>query len=140
MDNLRAKALPAGLLWLRVLTGLGIAAHGYQKLFGGMMPGFTAGVTALGFPLPHLFAYLAAGTEFFGGILIALGLFTRLAALFLFINMSVAAFLAHGGDPLDKKELALAYWTAAGAVGLLGAGPYALDAVFFGRKSSGPTG
>src|SRR3990167_103109 len=113
-----------GLLWLRILTGCGIAWHGYQKIVGGSMDRFSAGVAGMGFPFPDVFAWLAALSEFAGGIFIALGFATRLAALAVFLTMSVAAFIRHADDPFSVKELALAYWTMAGAIMLTGAGPF----------------
>ena len=62
-----------GLLWLRILMGAGIAHHGFDKIFGGHMQEFAAGVSKMGFPLPVVFTWLAAGSEFGGGILIAVG-------------------------------------------------------------------
>src|SRR3989338_5873123 len=82
-----------GLLWLRVLTGLGMAYHGYGKVFGGSMDKMTEGVAAMGFPAPEFFAWAAALSEFAGGILLVLGLFTRPAALFILITMAVAVFI-----------------------------------------------
>lgn len=116
-----------GLLWLRVLAGLGIASHGYGKVFGGNIDKFAEGVAAMGFPAPTLFAWAAAFSEFVGGILIALGLFTRPAAFFVFATMFTAAFIKHAPDPFQRKELALAYWTVAGAIMALGAGRFSLD-------------
>lgn len=116
-----------GLLWLRILMGAGIAYHGYGKIFGGRMDGFTQGVAELGFPFPEFFAWSAALSEFAGGICIALGLFTRPAALFVFITMSVAAFIRHADDPFQAKELALAFWTISGSLILLGSGLFSLD-------------
>jgi len=107
--------------------GLGMAYHGYGKVFGGHMDKFADGIGVMGFPMPELFAWAAALSEFVGGVLIVLGLFTRPAALCVLLTMSVAAFIKHGGDPLKKKELALAYWTIAGAVMFVGPGKYSLD-------------
>jgi len=109
------------------MTGLGMAYHGYGKVFGGNMHKMAEGVAAMGFPAPEFFAWAAALSEFAGGILLALGLFTRPAALFILITMGVAAFIKHGADPFQKKELALAYFVAAGALALMGAGKYAFD-------------
>lgn len=116
-----------GLLILRVLMGAGIAKHGYYKFMGGSMEGFSKTVEAMGFPVPALFAWLAASSEFLGGILLALGLVTRVAALLVLGTMSVAVFVHHASDPLGAKELALAYWTVALALILTGGGPYSLD-------------
>ncbi|MBI4431913.1 MAG: DoxX family protein [Candidatus Omnitrophica bacterium] len=123
-----------GLLWLRVLAGTGIAYHGYGKIFGGQIGGLTQGVAALGFPMPEVFAWAAALSEFAGGILLVLGFWTQLAALFVFITMSVAAFGAHRQDALNVKELALAYWTISGALMFTGAGQFSLDALFKKRQ------
>jgi putative oxidoreductase len=127
-----------GLLWLRVLMGVGIAYHGYGKVFGGHISMMVDGVAKLGFPMPEVFAWAAALSEFVGGICVALGLQTRVAALFVFITMSVAAFRVHAADPFQTKELALAYWTMSGALMLLGGGPLSLDAMLRRSGSRGP--
>jgi putative oxidoreductase len=88
---------------------------------------FADGVAALGFPMPEFFAWAAALSEFVGGLCIVVGLQTRVAAAFIFITMSVAAFIQHAHDPFGTKEIALAYWTIAGGLMLLGSGPYSLD-------------
>jgi putative oxidoreductase len=108
--------------------GAGIAYHGFGKIFEpGQMAKFTQGVAKLGFSMPEAFAWMAALSEFLGGILIVLGFRTRIAAFFVFVTMSVAIFLQHAGDPLSKKELAMAYWTMAGALVLTGSGKYSID-------------
>ena len=117
-----------GILILRVLGGLGIAYHGYGKIFGGKMAGFTEGVAGMGFPVPEVFAWAAALSEFAGGLMLAVGLLTPFAALAVFLTMSVAAFIAHSSDPFKVKEMALAYWTISGALICLGGGKFSLDA------------
>lgn len=86
------------LLVLR-LSGLGLAfAHGWAKVASLATTGggpFLRGVEALGFPIPIVFAWAAALSEFAGGIAIALGLATRIAAVFTAITMFVAAFFRH---------------------------------------------
>ncbi|OGX06278.1 MAG: hypothetical protein A2Z88_00520 [Omnitrophica WOR_2 bacterium GWA2_47_8] len=123
-----------GLLWLRVLMGAGIAYHGYGKVFGGDLSMLTQGLVKMGFPFPEIFAWAAALSEFLGGICIALGLFTRPAAFFLFITMSVAAFVVHSKDPFTTKELALAYGTMAGMLILTGGGDLTVERMIKGRK------
>jgi putative oxidoreductase len=133
MNTFNDKFLAAGLFWLRVLTGLGMAYHGYGKVFGDHMQMLVPGVEKLGFPQPVIFAWLAALSEFAGGILIAIGLGTRIAAFFIFVTMSVAAFVVHAQDAFNVKELALAYWTVSGVLILTGAGAWSLDELFSRR-------
>jgi putative oxidoreductase len=115
------------LFVLRLLMGSGIAYHGYGKIFGGFMDKFTQGLSAMGLPFPVFFAWAAALSEFLGGIFIVVGLVTPVSAGLVFVTMSVAAFVAHGKDPISVKELALAYWTIALALVWMGAGKWSLD-------------
>lgn len=119
-----------GILLLRVLTGFGIAWHGYSKIFIGSMDSFIEAVAEMGFIYPTIFAWVAALSEFAGGLCIALGLWTRLAAVMVFFTMTVAAFIRHGNDPFDQKELALLYWTVSGALICMGGGKFSLDHLY----------
>jgi putative oxidoreductase len=136
------------LLVLR-LAGLGLAlGHGWGKvaaLSTGQGGRFIEGVDALGFPVPAFFALAAALSEFLGGICVALGLGTRIAASFAAVTMFVAGFLRHrahaqllswvGVAPASEDslkawgnpELALVYLAVFVAVALLGPGRLALD-------------
>lgn len=118
-----------GLLWLRVLAGYGIATHGYGKVFGGHVSMLADGLVKMGFPFPVFFAWAAALSEFAGGICLALGLGTRIAASFVFITMSVAFLRAHAADPFATKELAYVYWAISGALILTSGGRLSVDAL-----------
>ncbi len=112
---------------LRILTGFLFAQHGAQKLFG-LLEGHQA--TA-----PRM---LVAGTiEFFGGILILLGLFTAPAAFLASGLMAFAYFLAHAPSGfwpiLNRGELAALYCFLFLFMAAHGGGRYSLDAVL-GRK------
>jgi putative oxidoreductase len=128
-----------GKLALRLVVGIGIMTHGYPKLFGvaedgsRRIVGFTEGVTNLGLPYPTFFAWAAALSEFAGGLLLAVGLFTRVAAFMILCTMSVALY-RHRADPFGKKELALMYFAPALFTTLSGPGRFSLDALFFRRK------
>ncbi len=128
MENLKAKLMDIGLLCFRVLMGLGLARHGYQKVFGDMDKFYQA-VGNMGFPAPVLFAWMSALTEFLGGLLLAIGLGTRISGIFVLFNMSVAAFIALGNASINmpNKELALVYWVMAITLILTGPGKYSLD-------------
>ncbi|HLY09593.1 MAG TPA: DoxX family protein [Planctomycetota bacterium] len=125
------RAMSAGLLTLRLVLGLGLAAHGYQKFFLFGISGFAGFLEKLGAPAPQASAWLSASTELAGGLLIALGLVTRLAAVPLAINMVVAAFLAHSGYFITNtppgREYALTLAAAFVALAFTGAGQFSLD-------------
>lgn len=129
----REGAADKALLLVRVLFGLTLAlAHGSKKLTG--LEAFVASVAKKGILLPELLAPLAMMSEFLGGLLLALGLLTRVAALFVLGTMLVAAVYVHAADPFSKKELALAYAAVALALFFWGAGRHSLDAWLFGRS------
>jgi putative oxidoreductase len=143
------------LLLLR-LTGLGLALfHGWGKIASfatGGGDGFFSGVEALGFPLPGVFAWAAALSEFGGGLLVALGLGTRVAASFAGFTMFVAAFLRHrfhqhllvavglmDAAPEEVKkwgnpEMSLIYLMGFIALILMGGGRYSLDYLIRRKK------
>lgn len=115
-----------GALFLRIFAGLGMAlGHGYGKL--PPPEGFVEGVADLGFPLPWLFAWAAAIAEFFGGLLLALGLLTRPAAFLILCTMLVAAFGRHAADPFSGKEMALLYAFITFFFVMAGGGRFSLD-------------
>ena len=112
---------------LRLGVGLPLAfAHGLGKIPPSQ--GFIDGTAEMGFPLPVVFAWAAALSEFLGGILVALGLATRPAALFAAITMAVATFVRHGGDPFGEMEKSFLFFVAFVTLLIAGGGRYALDA------------
>lgn len=81
---------------LRLLLGLGFVYHGYPKLFTGEgNESFAGMLSGIGAPLPELSAYAVGGFEFFGGILLLLGVAVRTVAALGVIEMIVAAVTVH---------------------------------------------
>lgn len=121
-----SNSVEFGSLLLRLFAGLSLAlAHGMGKL--PPSEGFIGLVAALGFPLPFVFAWAEALTEFVGGLFLAAGFLTRPAAGFIAIAMAVAAFLQHAHDPFGRKELALMYFFIAVFYLCKGAGRWSID-------------
>jgi putative oxidoreductase len=91
--------LSYGILIMRVVFGLALAAHGSQKLFGWFgghgLTGTKRFFGQLGFRAPLAMAVLAGLAELGGGVLLALGLATPLAAAAIAIVMLNAIFAAH---------------------------------------------
>jgi putative oxidoreductase len=83
---------PLALLVMRLALGAIMVAHGYQKVFGGLHH-HVQFVESLG--LPGWSAYLSAFAEFFGGLLVLIGLFTRAAAFAICVDLCVAIFKVH---------------------------------------------
>lgn len=122
MSNTLLKDI--GLALLRIAASAMMAVHGYgklQMLINGVEFGDPIGIGAT----PSLF--LAVLAELVCPILIIFGFKTRLAAIPTVITMAVAAFLVHGADTFQKKEMALLYLVVFVAIILLGPGKYSVD-------------
>lgn len=129
-----SQAADLGLLLLRIIAGLSLAfGHGLGKI--PPSEGFVSMVGNLGMPAPGLFAWLSGLAEFGGGILLALGLLTRPASLFIILNMTVALIFAHAGDTFGEREKAILFASIALMYLLVGAGRYSLDALIRGRRT-----
>ncbi len=87
------------LLVLRVCLGIVFVAHGSQAalgMFGGPgVSGFSEMLSGLGFKPAMLWACIAAYTELIGGAFLVFGIFTRVAAFFILIFITVAALKVH---------------------------------------------
>lgn len=120
----------AAPLVLRLVFGFMIAAHGWQKLQGGPAQ-FAGFLTKLGVPAPEIMAWVVTLTELGGGILLIVGLLTRLAALALAINLTVALLLVKLDAGLISMqggfELELGYIAAFLAILLAGPGSASID-------------
>jgi putative oxidoreductase len=125
-----------GLLALRVVVGLVMAAHGAQKIFGwfgGGGPRGTAGVfEQLRFRVPLGMALAAGAAELGGGLLLATGLLTPFAALAVAIVMLNAIGVVHWPrgfwNTNGGYEFNLVILTVAVALAATGAGRFSLDA------------
>ena len=129
----RSWSRDGAMLLLRLWLGSMMIMHGWGKVFGGV-ENLTERVTQMGFPLPEFFAWSAAFSEFAGGILLVLGLFTRPASFFVAATMIVAGFIRHFDDPFAKKELALTYLVMAIVILIAGPGKTSLDRLLFGNS------
>jgi putative oxidoreductase len=130
-----AGPVDCGLLLLRLVVGAAFLFHGWPKIqapFAWMPPDAN---------MPGILQFLAALSEFGGGIALILGLLTRLAALGLAVTMAVAAGMVHipAGDPFVGKsgqpswELAAVYFACSVLFLLAGPGRWSVDACLVGR-------
>lgn len=129
-------AYDVGLLILRLVLGLTMAAHGYNKFFGGGRIKGTAGwFESIGMKPGTFHARVAASTELSAGLGLAAGLLTPITAAGFVALMLVAAWTVHrhNGFFIVKEgwEYNLVLATAAVAVAALGAGRLSLDYALF---------
>ncbi len=143
-----------GLFVLRLIVGGIFAAHGYPKLFGGpgktvhptaqryLGPGFTQAMehgspqefskmlAGMQVPAPVPTATFVGWVEFLGGILLAMGMLSRLAAMLLAGDMAVAIQKVHAKNGLVGQggyEFALALLAASVAILVAGPGKLSID-------------
>ncbi|TFH67534.1 DoxX family protein [Gammaproteobacteria bacterium LSUCC0057] len=141
MNLLSAKTLyttAAGYdaLALRLVAGAIFIAHGAQKLFGwfggGGLEKTGQWMASIGLEPGYLMALLAGGAEFFGGLLLVVGLLTRPAALACAFTMLVATVVVHLDNGFFARsggyEFSLALLAMSVALLLRGAGSCSVDA------------
>jgi putative oxidoreductase len=127
--------LNLGLLILRVALGVIFIVHGGQKLFGWYggsgLKGTSAWIGKMGMRPAWFWGFMAAFSEFGGGVLTLLGLLNPLGPLGITAAMLIAIVKVHlsKGFFVGKGgyEFALINFAAALALGMVGAGAYSLD-------------
>lgn len=130
---------PVGLLLVRLVVGAVLMTHGFPKLFASGP--FLEAFPKMGFPAWTV--YLAGTVEFFGGALLILGLFTRVAAFFISGEFLVAFLKVHWklnerdifGFLGTGDEYPLVLCVLAFLLMTLGAGAISLDRLIFKEKA-----
>lgn len=121
------------LLVVRVFVGFAMLSHGFPKLqmllAGGKIDFFD--FMGLG---PQVSLILTVFAEFVCSILLILGLFTRVSLGFLIFTMIIAAFVVHGADPFEKREMSLVYLSVYLLLMVIGAGKVSVDHMIERRK------
>lgn len=120
---------------IRVYAGLALAVHGFPKLFGATAAN-AAFLEQAGFHPALFWTILTGSTEFFGGLCLALGLLTRVAAAPILVFLLVAVNF-HSANGFYWNKLGFEYplfWAIVVFYFLVrGGGKYSLDAVI-GRE------
>jgi putative oxidoreductase len=123
---------PYALAILRIVTALIFLEHGAQKLFG--FPGEPPG----GLPPSFSFFWVGGVLEFFGGLLVLVGLFTRPVAFVLSGEMAIAYWMFHAPKSifpvLNGGDAAILYCFVFLYLVFAGPGPWSIDQA---REASG---
>jgi putative oxidoreductase len=132
------KLKPLAQLLMRFALGVIFIYHGYPKLLHTRES--TQAFVHMGFPM--YFAYIAGILEVFGGAMLIVGLFTRLAALLLACEMGIALWKVHmiASKPMAVDNYQFPLSLAAGALVLatIGAGLISIDQAIFGGGRKAP--
>jgi putative oxidoreductase len=138
------RALPsqvrdAALLIARVVLGVVLIAHGWQKVVDNGIGGTAAAFTKMGVPLPPVSATFAAVVELVGGILIVAGAATAIVGLLVVVDMIGAALFVHISNGVFASA---GGWELVGVIGATalvlaaaGAGKYSIDHAVSGRTA-----
>ncbi|MBF4606026.1 DoxX family protein [Curtobacterium sp. VKM Ac-1393] len=130
---MRTTSTSIGLTALRIVLGVVFIAHGAQKFAQGI-PNVAQGFSGMGVPLADVAAPLVAGLELVGGVLLVLGVATRVVGVLLAVDMVVAGLLAHATAGFFSQdggfEYVLVLAVGSLVVALTGPGRFSLDAVF----------
>ena len=116
-------------LAVRLTVGVVFMGTGWTKLHN--LPMITKNFTALGIPAPEILTPFVSGVEFFGGVLLLIGLLTRFAAVPLMVVMVVAIVSAKLGE-IDGLETLLgfeevSYFVMFAWLAVAGPGPVSVD-------------
>jgi putative oxidoreductase len=134
----RRTPLDLGLLIVRLALGGVMIAHGFQKVFLNGISGTQQGFAGMGAPAPEVTGVLVSLLELGGGLLVVLGLATRVVVALFGATMVGAALLVHlpNGFYAQDGGWELVGLLAALCVALLvsGAGRYSVDAVIAERR------
>ena len=128
-EHIAQYLLPLGPLLARIVTGWVFLWSGWGKLNN--LPQMIDNFVSWGIPFPHILTPFVSGVEFFGGIFLLLGLFTRISAGALAVTMIVAIKSAKWDD-VDSLETLLGfdeseYFALFTWLAIAGAGQLSLD-------------
>lgn len=134
-----AAVRDAGLLVTRVILGVVLIAHGWEKFAINGIEGTGAFFDSVGIPGATAAAAVVGAIELVGSILLILGLLTPLVAVLVVVVMIGAFFTVHIGSGVyvaNGWELVAVVGLAAAVFGLVGPGRYSVDAVLAGRRAA----
>ena len=124
-----------GLALIRIVTGLLMAYHGLEVFERAKMAEYLKWDVIKSLPAPEFMVYLGKTLELVSGICIALGLFTRLAALFLAINMLFICFKVGNGKFWYEDQHPFIFALLAMVFFFTGGGRWSVDSLLFHSKN-----
>jgi len=125
-----------GLVMLRIITGLLMAYHGLEIFKIDIMNNYLGWDSIKSLPAPKFMIYLGKGLELVTGIFLALGLLTRLSALFMFVDMMFVCFKVASGKFYYEDQHPFLFALLALVFFFTGPVKFGLDNYLFNEKST----
>ena len=128
------------LLVARLLLGVVLIAHGWQKVVTNGLGATTEAFTGMGVPAAPVSAAYAGIVELVGGALLLVGAATAVVGVLVVLDMLGAALIVHVGNGIMASD---GGWELVGVIGaaalvlaVVGAGRYSVDHVLGARQTS----
>jgi putative oxidoreductase len=137
LDGVAVRLQTVSIDLMRIVSGLMmVVGHGYPKTWGEKVQPFFGGKDFFGIDVGINMLWIAGFIEFYVGILVILGLFTRPAALLTAILMVMAYLSSHAAwfPTLNGGEMATVYFLVFMVLFAYGPGPLSLDALLFKKR------
>ena len=123
-----------GLAIIRIIVGLFLVYHGWEIFDAAKMKEYTVWNTWKDYPSPAFMVYLGKAAELVGGILLTLGLFTRLACILIAGTMLFIVFFIGNGKFWSNDQHPFLFVLLAFIFFFTGPGKWNLDQLIFNRK------
>lgn len=123
-----------GLAIIRIVTGLLMVYHGLEVFDRSIMEGYLTWDVFKAMPAPAFMVYLGKSLELITGICFILGLLTRLAAVFMMIDMLFICFVVGGGKFYYQDQHPFLFAMIALVFFFTGPARWSLDARLFGSR------
>jgi putative oxidoreductase len=125
-----------GLAIIRIIVGLFLVYHGWEVFDAAKMKEYTTWNTWKDYPSPEFMVYLGKTSELAGGVLLTLGLFSRLACIIIAGTMLYIVFFVGNGKFWSNDQHPFLFVLIAFIFFFTGPGKWSLDQLIFGRNIS----
>ncbi|MBX2922002.1 MAG: DoxX family protein [Chitinophagaceae bacterium] len=123
-----------GLTFIRIITGLLMAYHGWEVFDHAKMEEYAKWESFNSYASPSIMVYIGKGAELIAGVLMTLGLLTRVAALVLVITMLYICFKIGNGRFWYEDQHPFLFVLIGMVYFFAGGGKYSMDSILFKRK------